>query len=136
MEKDIHIIVKGVHEIEGDKEEFVTDTNGEYYLKNGKHYFKYTENTEYGDVRVLIKATDTSLEIMKSGAVNMQLFLYEGKVVAGTYDTLYGSIPIDLDTKKLTIEEENHHIKVMAVYNMMNADTVVAACELIIDGRD
>ena len=84
----------------------------------------------------MIKVSKDSLEVIKSGAVNMRLSLEAGKLIAGMYDTPYGSIPIDVDTKKIDVHEENCQIKVVASYNMMNNETIIASCELIIDGRD
>jgi uncharacterized beta-barrel protein YwiB (DUF1934 family) len=136
MNKSIKIKVTGIHEIDGEKEKYITDTEGEYYLKNDKHYFRYEEETPYGTAKAMIKVSKDSLEVIKSGAVNMRLSLEVGKLIAGMYDTPYGSIPIDVNTKSIDVYEENNQIKVVASYKMMNNESVIASCELIIDARD
>ena len=136
MNKDIKLKVIGTHSLEGEKETFETICDGKYHLKNEKHYFMYQENTEHGLVKSIIKVQDESMEVIQSGAVNMHLFLEIGKINACTYDTPFGSIPLDIHTKRIDMYIENHHMKVVAEYEMLNHDEVMAYCELLIDGRD
>lgn len=136
MNKEIDICVIGVHNIDGDKEEYVTKARGEYHFVNEKKYFRYEEETPYGKAKAMIKLSNDIIEVTKTGAVNMRLYLEKGKLVAGVYDTPYGSIPIDIDTKDIKIDEDEMSMKISVSYDMLNNDELLASCELIMEAKD
>lgn len=133
MDKDVEIRVKGTHSSDGEQETFETLCSGVYYLKNKKHYFSYQEETEQGKVKSIIKVKDKAMEVIKSGAVNMHLFLEPGKVINCTYDTPFGNIPIEIYTEYLNMYIENNHIKVDVSYEMQNNGEVIAGCKLLVE---
>lgn len=136
MDKDVKIRVKVIHSSDGEEENFETLCSGLYYLKNGKHYFSYQEETEQGTVKSIIKIKDGAMEVIKSGAVNIHLFFEQGKIINCTCDTPFGNIPIDIYTKSLNINIENHIIEVMASYEMQNNAVVISSCELLVEARN
>ncbi|NLL93582.1 MAG: DUF1934 domain-containing protein [Clostridiales bacterium] len=136
MEKNIAITVAGTTVVDGEKETITTKCPGKYFLKDDKHYFMYSENTENGLIKSVIKVQDEAMEVTKKGALNMHLFFEPLKDIACTYDTPFGSIPINIYTKRLDMYIESHHIKVVAEYEMRNHDEIMACCELLIVAED
>lgn len=136
MNKDIVIEVVGTHTADGNTEVIESKCDGQYYEKNGKHYLLYEELTENGTVKSIIKVSDELLEVIKKGAANSHLFYQAGETVKCNYDTPFGCIPIDINTKNLDIYVENHHIKVVVSYVMFCDEKQIAKCKLQINAKE
>ena len=136
MNKDVVIEVVGKHTTDGENEVIRSKCNGQYYEKNGKYYFLYEELTENGKVKNIIKVDDRLVEVIKKGSANAHLFYQVGETVNCSYDTPFGCIPIGINTERLNIYKENHHIKVVVSYVMLSDEKQVARCKLQIEARE
>lgn len=74
MNNIVSIKVTGTQTIDGDKDSITTIADGKYYYKNEKHYFMYEEDTDNGILKTLIKVSDESMEVKKSGSIKIHLF--------------------------------------------------------------
>lgn len=46
MDKNVRVIIRGLHNTDSDESDMVIDVKGTYYNKNGKHYICYEEKDE------------------------------------------------------------------------------------------
>lgn len=136
MNKDIVIEVVGTHTADGNTEEIKSVCDGQYYIKNGKYYFLYEEETEYGKVKSIIKVDDELLEVIKKGAMSVHFFYKVGETIRCDYDTPFGIIPIEINTKNLDIYVEDHYMKVVVSYIMLSENKEIARCKLQINAKE
>lgn len=121
MTKDVIIKVQGVQlaqEFPGDVIEAISP--GEYYFRNGKHYFLYDEVMEGQEevTKNIIKVQDDYMELTKKGAVNVHMVFEEGKQNITYYYTPYGSLQIGIDAGHVKVQEAEEEIGVEVQYGL------------------
>lgn len=135
MNNIVSIKVTGTQTIDGDKDSITTIADGKYYYKNEKHYFMYEEDTDNGILKTLIKVSDESMEVKKSGSIKIHLFFKTGHDINCTYETHYGSIPVTIYTKRLDMYIEQERMKIIVEYELKNHDQVMMYSELIVEAE-
>lgn len=139
MTKDVLISLRGLqfdqNDLEGDKIE--TIVGGSYYQKNGKHYILYDEVTEgFSELtKNRIKFGEHSLELTRSGLVNVHMIFEENRKNMTSYYTPYGNILIGIDTKKIHITQESDRIAVNVDYALDVNYEYLADCKITMDVR-
>lgn len=133
MTKDIFLSLKGL-QIENSEEaqELETITPADYYMRNGSHYVIYDEVTEgfEGTTRNMIKFSDSCLEVLKKGLVNVHMVFEENKKNMTSYMTPYGNILIGIDTGSIFVEEEEKKIHVEVAYTLEANYQYLADCRI------
>lgn len=143
MTKDILITIQGLQFVGNDVNQSVSDEEldaieticpGEYYFKNGAHFFIYEELLEgfNESVRNVIKLRDREFTLIKKGAVNVQMVFSEGKKTLTDYFTPFGNILIALDTKEVQVQEEEDCINIHISYGLEANYQFIADCSITI----
>lgn len=86
---------------DGEKETFELTTFGRYYEKGNSIFLQYEEVMEEGTVKSIVKVSKDEVLILRSGAVNMRMLFECDKKHAGRYETPFGTMGIQTQTKKL-----------------------------------
>ena len=100
MTKEVLLAIRGLQIAEDEQKDTVeTISPGEYYFRNGKHFFLY-EDVEEGQTKVtknIIKVSKDYMELTKKGIVNVHMVFEKNKKNVTYYHTPYGSLLIGID---------------------------------------
>lgn len=131
MTKDVLITISGMQlDIEEESVELVTV--GTYYLKNGKHYVLYEEQTE-GNGQVtknIVKFYEGHFEMTKKGESNSFLLFEREKKTSTVYQTVVGPIQVDAVTSELSVEETENQLLVNVKYALDINYNFISECEV------
>ena len=87
MTKEVLLAIRGLQIAEDEQKDTVeTISPGEYYFRNGKHFFLY-EDVEEGQAKVtknIIKVSKDYMELTKKGIVNVHMVFEKNKKVKVT----------------------------------------------------
>ncbi len=93
MKKDVMIYIKGIRDIEGDKDTIELYTKGRYYRRNGMYFLSYDEMEEDDvepTIKTILKVDGTKCVTMtKSGKRKSQLIIENGERHQCHYDNGY-----------------------------------------------
>ncbi|MEK4228306.1 DUF1934 domain-containing protein [Solibacillus sp. FSL H8-0538] len=99
-------LVSSIIPTEGELETYEMWLQGTFVEKTGKPYLRYEEVQEDKTIRTTVKLTNDQALIMRSGGVNMRLPLNTTQREQGSYESPYGSLPIETKTHQLAVELE------------------------------
>mgnify|MGYP003549067900 CR=1 FL=1 len=116
MTKEVLLSIRGL-QIAPDEQKDTVEvyTPGQYYFRNGKHFFLY-EEVEEGSKKVtrnVIKVTDDYMELTKKGLVNVHMVFERDKKNVTYYYTPYGSLLVGIDAYidvEYALEINNEHL--------------------------
>lgn len=131
MTKDVLVSVSGMQS-DVDETPIELVTAGTYYLKNGKHYVLYEEQTEdNGPVtKNVVKFYEDYFEMTKKGGINSFLLFKNNQKTSMVYNTPYGPLQMDVLTKKIIITETEDEIKVTVEYSLDINYQFVSECRV------
>lgn len=136
MTKDVLLAIKGLQfNAAADETNIQTITAAEYYLRNNSHFVIYDEVTEGTEqnTKNIIKLKDKSLELTKKGFVNVHMLFEENSKNLTNYSTPFGSILIGIDTKRVTILEEEKQILCNVDYALEINYEFLADCKISLE---
>lgn len=122
MTKEVLVSIDSIQQMEDASESgtISTSESGSYFFKNGKHYVIYDE--ENADIGGIVKSTlkfdENELSITKTGAVRTLMVLKKNLKNASGYNTPFGIILVETDTKEISITEEEDEINISASYEL------------------
>lgn len=122
MTKQVLLSITGLQFSEEDAPEPVEIyTMAEYYFRNGTHYLLYEEPVEDSSqmMKATLKIRKKCVEIMKKGPLQVHLIFEQGKNHVCQYDTPFGSIPVDIRTKEVWMEEDEQNIHAELKYTLV-----------------
>ena len=119
MTKNVIVIMEGFQFGE-EKERIAVKADGVYQFRNGKHFIRYEERIEgvEGAIKSRIKIAPDQITITKSGAANTVMTFELGKVTSAAYHTPYGSLPLQIKTRKMHVEEKEDEMMVNLDYTI------------------
>lgn len=131
MTKDVLICIAGTQFDTGD-EPVELMVRGSYYLKNGKHYVLYEEQAEANGpvTKNTVKFYDGYFEMTKRGSGQSYLMFERGKQTSTVYQTVAGSVQVDIATQELEISETENEIGVYVKYALDINYQFVSQCEV------
>ena len=133
MTKEVLLAIRGLQIAEDEQKDTVeTISTGEYYFRNGKHFFLY-EDVEEGQTKVtknMIKVSKDYMELTKKGIVNVHMVFEKNKKNVTYYHTPYGSLLIGIDAYRVDIAEEEDEIVVEVEYELEINNEHVADCHI------
>ncbi len=139
MTKDVLISLCGLQfeQADADGGQIETIMTGSYYEKNGSHYLLFEEVMEGLDepVKNKIRFKEHSLELTRSGAVNVHMIFEENRKNMTSYHTPYGSILIGINTRKIHITQESDRIEVDVDYALDVNYEYLADCRIVLNIR-
>ena len=134
MRKNVVITVRGLQpEIDAD-EPIEVISAGTYMRKENTHYLSYEEADENGTItNNRIKITDTSIEMVKKGAVATQMMFLLGEKQYACYATPFGDLTLGITTKKISVTEEADALLAKLRYGLEINGEHVSDCELDVE---
>ncbi len=133
MTKDILLSIRGLQITEDTQKDTVeVITPGEYYFRNGKHFFLY-EEAEEGKQEItknIIKVTDDYMEVTKKGAVNVHMVFEKNKKNVTYYNTPFGSLLIGIDAYRVDVTQTPEEIEAYAEYALEVNNEHLANCRI------
>jgi uncharacterized beta-barrel protein YwiB (DUF1934 family) len=135
MTKDVLLSVRGLQMEERDRQDVVeTISPGQYYFRNGKHFFLYEEVTEGSKktTKNMLKVTDDYMELTKKGEVNVHMIFEKNKKNVTYYYTPFGSLLMGIDAYRVDITERENEIEVEVEYSLEINNEFLANCHILI----
>lgn len=133
MTKDILLSIRGLQVAEDTQNESVeVIVPGEYYFRNGKHFFLYDEVEEGKQeiTRNRIKITDDYMEVTKQGVVNVHMIFEKNKKNVTYYNTPFGSLLIGIDAYRVEVKETPEEISAYVEYALEVNNEHLANCRI------
>lgn len=93
----------------------------EYYERNGSHYLLYEEQPEgFESVsKCRMKIKENCLELVRQGDIRTQMIFEGGKVHQMDYQTPFGSLTMEIDTKTVDVRMEQKALHVTVEYSLV-----------------
>lgn len=136
MTKDVLVAIKGLQFDASEEEASVETINAaQYFEKNSSRYIVYDEVAEGSDEKTknIIKFKDNVLELTKKGMVNVHMVFEENKKNMTNYATPFGDILIGIDAQRVSLAEEEEHIKVDVNYALEINYEHLADCRITME---
>lgn len=136
MTKDVLVAIKGLQfDASEDETNIETINMAEYFEKNSSRYVLFDEVTEGSleSTKNIIKFKGNVLELTKKGLVNVHMIFEENKKNMTNYATPFGDILIGIDAKKVSMTEEDSHIRVNVDYALEVNYEHLADCKITVD---
>lgn len=138
MTKEVTIKIKGKqHYPEGENLETVTESIGEYYLRNDSHYVMYEEK-EAGfteSSKCMLKIRNNTVELTKKGLIQSRMVFEEGRLHMTEYRTPFGMVMLGVQTKHVRVLEEDNALAVQIEYGLEADEAHMADCNIQISIR-
>ncbi|MGE7942993.1 DUF1934 domain-containing protein [Lysinibacillus xylanilyticus] len=99
-------LISTIRPIDGESESYEMLLTGQLLEKAGSMYLKYEEVQEDKTIRTTMKLGNEQALIMRAGAVKMRLPLNIIEQQTGHYESELGSMPLVIDTKKMTFTKQ------------------------------
>ena len=133
MTKEVLLKIQGL-QIAPDEQNDTIEviTPGEYYFRNGKHYFLYEEVMEGQTEKTknIIKVAEDCMELTKRGVVNAHMLFEKNKQNVTYYHTPYGSLQIGIDAGSVSVREAENEIGVEVRYGLEINQEHLANCRI------
>lgn len=131
MTKNVLVSVVG-RQFDIDEEAIELVTNGQYHMKNGKHYILYEERLSQEDdvTKNVVKIGQEIIELRKNGASTLHMIFEVGKKHYSNYHTPMGMLVVGIDTREVDWIEEEEELKLRIVYDLEVSGTFVSKCEI------
>lgn len=139
MTRDIIITVTGISLDEAGHETTTALTaRGQYFLRNGARFLLYNErDPETGSfTKNLLKLTDSSLELSRSGALRCRLIFETGKTHRASYTTPCGSLLLDICTEELNARWSDCEGTIRLVYSLLEGSSLLSRNKLSVKIKD
>ncbi|MBQ9134523.1 MAG: DUF1934 domain-containing protein [Lachnospiraceae bacterium] len=136
MTKEVLLAITGMQfDLAAEESNIQTITAAEYYERNNSRYVLFEETDEESGQKTkgMLKFRDNLLEVTKSGFVNVHMIFEENKKSLTDYATLFGNILIGIDTRKITLTEEEHKICLDVEYALEANYEFLADCKINIE---
>lgn len=99
-------LISTIRPSDGESESCEMWLKGQLLEKAGSLYLKYEEVQEDKTIRTTMKLGHEKALIMRAGAVNMRLPLNIIEQQTGHYESEFGSMPLVIDTQKMTFTKQ------------------------------
>ena len=133
MTREVLLKVQGLQIAPGEESEAIeVIAPGEYYFRNGKHYFLYDEVMEGQEesTRNIIKVRNDYMELTKKGVVNVHMVFEKNKQNVTYYYTPYGGLKIGIDAERVSVDERDEEIQVEVLYGLDINNEHLANCRI------
>ena len=134
MKKNVVITVRGLQPEVDANEPIEVISAGTYMRKENTHYLSYEEADEDGNItNNRIKITDTSVEMVKKGAVTTQMIFLLGEKQYACYATPFGDLTLGITTKKISVKEDGESLITNLRYGLEINGEHVSDCQLDVE---
>ena len=133
MTKEVLLAIRGLQVAEGEQNDTIEVVSpGDYYFRNGKHFFLYEEVAEghKESTKNIIKVRDDYMELTKKGVVNVHMIFEKDKKNVTYYHTPYGSLLVGIDAYRVDVKESEEEITVDVEYALDVNNEHLANCHI------
>lgn len=128
----------------GEKNKIVTQAEGQYVFRGGKHYVLYDDNELHDKqtIATVLKFNQSEVNLLRRGAIKSEQRFVIGKQHESLYQTPYGDLSLGTCTQKLNVDYDavsGGQIKI--VYDMLvngklqSHNTLDIQIAMLADGR-
>ncbi len=103
---------------EGDIERDAIEADGFYRYDGGNIHLSYSEEREGGRIRTEIISAGGSLRVIRSGAVESNMYFSEGESHSSVYTITPYSLDADVHTRRIRMELNEEGGKIDLLYNI------------------
>ncbi|MCR5791668.1 MAG: DUF1934 domain-containing protein [Lachnospiraceae bacterium] len=139
MKKEVLVSVSGLQYDVGSEDSIEVVSPGKYYLKNGKHYVIYNDDSANdGDsVRVRLIVTENRVDMDMAGARNTGMTFEKGRNHVSMYGTEYGNVRLGIYTSYLHVDVREDGMYICIKYALEINYEKVSDCKIVIrvDGK-
>ncbi len=135
MKRQVNITVTGVHQdADGREETTQQDVQGEYFERNGCRYLLYQEPDadRRSAAKNTVKITETTVELIRKGAVSSHMVFETGKTHRTTYVTPYGTLLLTVATEDMSLFWDDAHGEIHISYSLSEKGALLSRCRLTI----
>lgn len=141
MTKEVLLAITGMQfDLTAEESNIQNITAAEYYERNNSRYVLFEEADEDSGQKTkgMLKFRENLLEVTKSGFINVHMIFEENKKSLTNYATPFGDILIGIDTRKITLSEEDKKILLDVEYALEANYEFLADCQIKIEitGRE
>ena len=141
MTKEVLLAITGMQfDLTAEESNIQNITAAEYYERNNSRYVLFEEADEDSGQKTkgMLKFRENLLEVSKSGFINVHMIFEENKKSLTNYATPFGDILIGIDTRKITLLEEDKKILLDVEYALEANYEFLADCQIKIEitGRE
>lgn len=83
--------------------------------------------------QILLKLSESSVEIVRSGMIRSRMIFEEGKRIPAEYETPYGRIEMEVAGKRLEVRREDGQIRIDLRYRLERAGEEITQNEVLIE---
>lgn len=112
-------------------------TVGDYYMKNGKHYIVFEEEDSdgAGETRTVIKIAGDQVNVIRSGANNVNMVFEKDKKNMTYYETPYGELLMGLNTLDIVLKESDNEVEVTIIYTLEMNYSHISDCRIVLKAQ-
>lgn len=116
MKREVEVSINGLHQAE-EENQIEVSYQGQYYLKDGKHYIFYEEVSEEGEkIKNRIKIQEQVVEVTKKGNQVSKMIFDVSKSNVTSYHTPYGELQMGIHARRIHLEEHADRLWVEVEY--------------------
>ena len=132
MTKDVLVSIVGYQFDVNEDDAIELITTGEYYKKNGKHYILYEEHLmeDSSVTKNIMKIGNGTIELVKRGSGAMTMLFEPGRMTYSAYQTPFGEMMVGITTESLSVEEEEHEMRIQIKYELEVNGERISRCEI------
>ncbi|MCZ8538938.1 DUF1934 domain-containing protein [Psychrobacillus psychrodurans] len=124
LQKTVNIrLVSTIRHPNVQEETINIEIKGTLILKGKQYYLVYEEMQDQKITRTTVKLGGQTALILRSGGVKMRLPFERGELQTGSYDTQYGTIIINTNTKHLHFDDGHFQVEYELIINEEVAGT-------------
>lgn len=119
MKEKVNIFIEGIIQDE-EESNITTSAVGEYSLLDGRHIIKYKEAASENEEEShnTIRISPGLVEMVKRGENNTHMVFNMSQTTHSIYETPYGSLKFQINTRKIDIEDKPSEIIIHLEYSL------------------
>ncbi len=138
MTRNVKLVISGLDEkiqdTEQDRKSRAADMehDAEYFQRNGSHYLLYEEQPQGFDAvsKCRLKIHENYMELIRQGDVRTRMVFEPGKTHPVDYQTPFGSLAMEIYTKKVEVKVEENTLYVTVDYSLETWGDSISDCRI------
>ncbi len=137
LSHDVLITIDSSQKQNDDATEISFQTKGRLYNKNGTYYLKYEEELEgLEGVESTLKLEENRVTLIRQGEVRTLQKFISGRRTEFEYNTLYGTLQLEVEVDRLSVELDSEQGRVDLVYKLYKSETLISINQLSISYKE
>ncbi len=125
----VRIEIAGTQRLGTEQDETFVEAQGTYEREQDAAVIQYIEKPEETlEILNCIRVQENGITISKRGAIVSDMYFEEGKNSEVAYQTPYGTIPMEIRCKNVSIKEDDRNLHIEVEYDLYSGGELVSAC--------